>query len=363
MPTSVAHILVFLQPGAVQERSFHRLWQHSSQEWKPIFVHHLHELTEAIQQYHPSCMVLDAASALNRAHSLRHKLQDIPTFIIGNSSLLQEVSVYFPDATLLPDSIPFSELEQQFRLLPPPAPTTGKTSLVTSTATTVAARTPLAVPAIHEHPIHAPTETPALSTRPLPLGLFKPRAIAIGSSTGGPQALLSLFSAMKGQVPKQPIFITQHMPPKFTRTLADQLHVASGIPCHEAVDGEAVHPNTIYIAPGDYHLTVQSRDGQEFIALNQNAPENFCRPAVDVMLRSLAPIYTHQLLVVILTGMGADGQIGCQLCASHNARIIAQDKASSVVWGMPKAVAESGVANSILPLADIAPTIQNWCRS
>ena len=135
-------------------------------------------------------------------------------------------------------------------------------------------------------------------------------AIAIASSTGGPQALLSIFAALKGRVVKTPIFITQHMPPNFTTILAEHIGKTVGGDCHEGVDGEEVKPGSIYLAPGDYHMVAERQGTVTRIRLNKNAPENFCRPSADPMLRSLAAIYGNKLVTVVLTGMGGDGGPG-----------------------------------------------------
>ena len=180
--------------------------------------------------------------------------------------------------------------------------------------------------------------------------------LAIGSSTGGPQALLTLFEGFK-HTPALPIMITQHMPPTFTAIMAEQIEKTSGIPSGEAKEGETVKPGHVYVAPGNYHMTVVKEDGQPVIRLNQGPPENFCRPAVDPMLRSLVEVYGGRTLVVILTGMGHDGLQGCQSIVEKGGLVLAQDEASSVVWGMPGAVATVGVCREILPIDRIGPRL------
>ncbi|MEQ9642721.1 MAG: chemotaxis response regulator protein-glutamate methylesterase [Alphaproteobacteria bacterium] len=188
--------------------------------------------------------------------------------------------------------------------------------------------------------------------------MLSPKVIAIGSSTGGPQALMELVKVMAGKV-KQPIVITQHMPPTFTKILAEHLRRIHGEGCAEAQDGEILKGGHIYLAPGDFHLTVQVRGGQPKIALEKGPPENFCRPAVDPMFRSLAKAYGGAVLGVVLTGMGHDGLSGGQAIVAAGGAIVAQDEASSVVWGMPGAVATGGLCSAVLPLREIGPTI---CR-
>ncbi|MBV6632137.1 MAG: chemotaxis response regulator protein-glutamate methylesterase [Alphaproteobacteria bacterium] len=183
-----------------------------------------------------------------------------------------------------------------------------------------------------------------------------PDAIAIGSSTGGPQALFEVLKPFK-EGARQPIFITQHMPGTFTSILAAHIARQCGVDCLEASDGQPVLNGHVYIAPGGFHMTVESRDGEQVIVLNEDPPENFCRPAVDPMMRSLIRVYGRRLLTVILTGMGQDGLKGCEMAAEAGGGIIAQDEETSVVWGMPGAVANAGICNQVLPLPEIGPKI------
>lgn len=201
----------------------------------------------------------------------------------------------------------------------------------------------------------APAITPAVrlrSGRPLV------RALGLGASTGGPPALLKLFRALEGGAGRQPILVTQHMPATFTALLAEQIERAAGRPCAEGKDGEPVQPGRIYVAPGGWHMRVENGPTSPVIRLDQEAPEHFCRPAVDPMLRSLASVYGEGALAVVLTGMGADGAAGCAAVARAGGRFIAQDQASSAVWGMPAAAAATGLAEAVLPLDDIGP----WLR-
>lgn len=187
--------------------------------------------------------------------------------------------------------------------------------------------------------------------------LFRPDCIALGSSTGGPQALFKVFQMM-GKVTDLPVFVTQHMPATFTTILAEHLGQASGMPAAEAKDGEPVVAGRIYVAPGDFHMTVQVDRGRKVMRLDKNPPENFCRPAVDPMLRSLAKAYNGKVLTVILTGMGQDGLKGGQELSAAGGVIAAQDEATSVVWGMPGAVASAGLCSAVLPLSDIGPYVR-----
>jgi len=184
-------------------------------------------------------------------------------------------------------------------------------------------------------------------------GIETPDVIAIGSSTGGPQALFSVLSTMRAGTVRQPILITQHMPPTFTTILAEHISRVSGWQAAEGVDGEPVVSGRVYIAPGDFHMVVETRGTEKIIRLNKNPPENFCRPSVDPMLRSMSQAWGRRVLVVILTGMGSDGLRGGQAVVEAGGTVIAQDEATSVVWGMPGAVATAGICSAVLPLSDI----------
>jgi two-component system chemotaxis response regulator CheB len=184
-----------------------------------------------------------------------------------------------------------------------------------------------------------------------------PRIIAIGSSTGGPQALLEVLRDMTASI-KLPIMITQHMPATFTTLLAEHIERATGIPCAEGKDGETISAGRIYLAPGNFHMIAERAGSGSVIRLNQDPPENFCRPAVDPMLRSMARIYGSSLLTVILTGMGSDGQKGATEVVEAGGTVIAQDEATSVVWGMPGAVATSGLCSAVLPIKEIGPSVR-----
>ncbi len=190
-----------------------------------------------------------------------------------------------------------------------------------------------------------------------PLQNIKPDVIAIGSSTGGPQALFKVLSSLGTEV-KQPILITQHMPPTFTTILAEHIQKASGRPCKEGKDGEVIVPGTIYVAPGDYHMLVEAKGAAKTLRLTQDAPENFCRPAADPMFRSISKAYGARVLVVILTGMGSDGKKGAEVVVQGGGQVVGQDEASSVVWGMPGAVANAGLCSAVLPIDEIGGLVK-----
>jgi len=204
-------------------------------------------------------------------------------------------------------------------------------------------------------PALAPGAKAPLSLRPAPTEI--PEIIAIGSSTGGPQALFAVLSALKPGLP-QPIVITQHMPATFTTILAEHIERASGIPTHEAAEGMVLQGGHIYVAPGEFHMTIEAQGAQKIVKLLKTPPENYCRPSVDPMLRSLIKLYARRVFTVILTGMGQDGLRGCEAVIAAGGSVIGQDEATSVVWGMPGAVATAGVCSAVLPLAEIAPYIR-----
>jgi two-component system, chemotaxis family, protein-glutamate methylesterase/glutaminase len=210
-------------------------------------------------------------------------------------------------------------------------------------------------PRVVERPAPAPAAKRVIALRPMIQGPA-PEVIAIGSSTGGPQALFRILATFKGHV-KQPVFITQHMPATFTTILAEHVGNASGYPSSEAVDGEPVRAGHIYIAPGDFHMTIAAGQGQNLVRLNKNPPENFCRPSVDPMLRSLSVLYGERVFCAILTGMGHDGLAGSEAVVAAGGTVIAQDQSTSVVWGMPGAVATAGLCSAVLPLDEIGPFI------
>ena len=176
-----------------------------------------------------------------------------------------------------------------------------------------------------------------------------PRLLAIGSSTGGPQALFTLVQGLGKTLPV-PVILTQHMPPTFIPILADHITRLGGLPCAEAQDGETLAPGRIHVAPGDQHLTIRNQAGALKARLSAEPPENFCRPAVDPMLRSACTAVDGRMLVVMLTGMGQDGLAGTRKVVEAGGAAIAQDEATSVVWGMPGAIARAGLCHAVLPL-------------
>jgi two-component system chemotaxis response regulator CheB len=195
---------------------------------------------------------------------------------------------------------------------------------------------------------------PAVKVRPR----SSPRIeiVAIGSSTGGPNALTALIPQFPADFPV-PIVIVQHMPPLFTRLLADRLNTLARLEVQEGKEGQRVQRGQVWIAPGDYHMTVVHKGSEFVLATNRDPQENSCRPAVDVLFRSVAQTYGANVLAVVLTGMGADGTRGSADIRDAGGEVIAQDEASSVVWGMPGNVVASNLADHIYPLGGIAPEV------
>jgi two-component system chemotaxis response regulator CheB len=199
-----------------------------------------------------------------------------------------------------------------------------------------------------------PAQPALLAARPAHLA--SPAVVAIGVSTGGPNALGELLPAFPADLPV-PLLIVQHMPRVFTKFLADRLASKSLIPVREASVGDQLEPGNAWIAPGDFHMTIKRAGAQIQIDTNQEPPENSCRPAVDVLFRSVAAVYGPRALAVVMTGMGQDGLRGCETIRRNEGRVIVQDERSSVVWGMPGAVAQAGLAEAIVPLKDLAEVI------
>jgi two-component system chemotaxis response regulator CheB len=198
-------------------------------------------------------------------------------------------------------------------------------------------------------------QAPRRIVRPFPYSA--PRVLVIGASTGGPQALTALLRKLGGVIDRAPVLITQHMPPTFTTILAEHLARISGRPAREAQHGEEVNAGTIYVAPGARHMKVARRDGIAVIEIDDGPQVNFCKPAVDPMFGSAATVWGQWVLALVLTGMGSDGLNGAQAIVDVGGAVVAQDEASSVVWGMPGQVTQAGLASAVLPLDEIAGTV------
>ena len=219
-----------------------------------------------------------------------------------------------------------------------------------------AARGPaVARPAAPAPAVHAPASSSPLSIRPF--STQAPKVLLIGSSTGGPQALMALVTELGPVIDRVPVLITQHMPPTFTTILAEHLARTSRKPAAEALDGEPVKPGRIYLAPGGKHMRVVRSGADVAIALDDGPAVNFCKPAVDPLFTSATDIWHGAILSVILTGMGSDGMRGGKDIVAAGGSVIAQDEASSVVWGMPGAAANAGICAAILPLNQIGARV------
>ena len=202
--------------------------------------------------------------------------------------------------------------------------------------------------------------TPPTTLQPIaPRQAFPPaarrpvEAVVIGISTGGPNALAEIMPMLPPTL-GVPVLIVQHMPPVFTKLLAERLATRCPLPVVEATAGEAVVANKVYIAPGDFHMAVTPR---RTVELTQAPPENSCRPAVDVLFRSAAAVFGGGTLAAVLTGIGSDGLAGCQAVRKAGGGVLVQDEATSAVWGMPGAVARAGLAEQQVPLRDVAHAI------
>lgn len=207
----------------------------------------------------------------------------------------------------------------------------------------------------------APTARPAargpVATRPMP-PVHPVQALIVGSSTGGPEALSKVLSNLSAP-PPVPVLLVQHMPPVFTRQLAARLDRLGPATVVEAADGDVLTPGTVYVAPGDHHLELRRSAGTLRVAITDGPPVNFCRPSVDVLFRSAVKEFGGKVLAVVLTGMGADGRTGCEDVVSAGGTVLVQDEPTSVVWGMPGAVATAGLAHRILPVGEVAPAIES----
>jgi two-component system chemotaxis response regulator CheB len=180
--------------------------------------------------------------------------------------------------------------------------------------------------------------------------------VAIGTSTGGPNALAEVLARIPADFPV-PIVIVQHMPPTFTRFLAERLTASTSLLVREGISAAVLQPGHAWIAPGDFHMDLRRQESSIRLGIFQTQPENSCRPSVDVLFRSVAELFRQHALAVVMTGMGQDGLRGCEHIKEARGQVIVQDEASSVVWGMPGYVAKAGLADGVLPLAEIADEI------
>ncbi len=231
----------------------------------------------------------------------------------------------------------------------------------------------LTVDDVHSQ-LTAAVRTAAGSPRPLPPRAIAPRmtlprttgparteAIVIAASTGGPMALERLVSDLPADLPV-PVFVVQHMPPPFPRMLANRLRRSGCLTVSEAGDREPALPGRVYLAPGGHHLTVGGIRSHPVTFLDTGPPENSCRPAADKLFRTAAALWGPGLLAIVLTGMGRDGLLGCELVRRHGGTVLVQDRETSVVWGMPRHVAEAGLADAEVPIDDLATHVLDRLR-
>jgi len=221
-------------------------------------------------------------------------------------------------------------------------------------------RTTPQIQAVHLPERAAVVPAPTLSAKPVtPIqrGMkSKPKVVVIGVSTGGPNALGAILPQFPADFPL-PILVVQHMPPLFTRLLAERLNATCKLSVEEAIQGSTVEQGKMLIAPGDFHMKVATNGSGVHVCLDQSPRLNSCRPAVDALFASAAEVYGGAALAVILTGMGQDGLRGVEILRALGAGIVAQDEATSIVWGMPGAVVNAGLADRVLPLNEIVPHI------
>ncbi len=189
-----------------------------------------------------------------------------------------------------------------------------------------------------------------------------PRAIVIGASTGGPQALSALLEKLAPDLEYVPVFIVLHMPQEFSAIVAAQIEKLTGLPAHVAIHGEQPRPGHIYLAPGSAHLRILRLGSGIVLSHGDGPPENFCKPAVDVLFRSAARAFGRDIMGIILTGMGSDGLLGSRAIVEAGGSIISQDEESSVVWGMPGSVAQAGLSCAILPIEQMAALLHPLLR-
>ncbi len=204
-----------------------------------------------------------------------------------------------------------------------------------------------------QRPVSAPLQRPPAATAAASRADGPLDVLAIGCSTGGPDALAELLPRLPADFPL-PVVVVQHMPPVFTKLFAQRLDARCALSVSEAQAGDELAPGRVLLAPGDHHMVLRrGAAGGVRVVLNQDTPENWCRPAVDPLFRSVAEVYGGRALSLVLTGMGQDGVRGCERLRSAGALVVVQDEATSVVWGMPGAVVQAGLAHKVLPLREI----------
>lgn len=288
---------------------------------------------------------IGASGALALAERVRDVMNDVPVVLIGKLN--------FSNVKSSMDALQAGAID----FIPTPTEHAADTDIPTFTRHLLRI-----LASLEEHPSTPTGRADPPVSEPVPFraatpGMGTPQVLLIGSSTGGPKAVIDMLSQL-GPSFHLPIVIAQHMPPSFTAAFAASLQNRTGLITREGEDGEIVRPGRAYVAPGDRHLLL-IRDGGHFrIKLDDGPPVNFCRPAVDPLFTSAAAAYGGEVLAVVLTGMGHDGREGARQIVSAGGTVLVQDKETSVVWGMPGAVAEAGLAAEILPLDQIAGRIR-----
>jgi two-component system, chemotaxis family, protein-glutamate methylesterase/glutaminase len=308
---------------------------------------------QKITQVNPDILTLDVEmpemDGLQTLKALRETYRDLPVIMFstlterGGTATLTALSLGATDYVTKPANVGSVALAQQ-RI---------RDELIPKIKAICGRSLPQALPP------RAPS-APALLRAAAGGSTATPEIVCIGVSTGGPNALAKLMPRLPANFPV-PIVIVQHMPPMFTRLLGERLNAQSAIAVAEAADGQVLQPGHAYIAPGDFHLLVQRKGGAVMTALTQAPHENSCRPAVDPLFRSVSEVFGARALGIVMTGMGQDGLRGCEDLARVGARVVVQDEASSVVWGMPGFVARAGLADRVLPLDEIAGEIIRRC--
>ena len=308
-----------------------------------------------ISQFHPDLITLDiempVMNGLETLAEIRKTDQRIPVVMFstlterGAAATLEALSLGASDYETKPSNTgsPVVAIEQIRAELVPKIKALCSAQLGTSARPSAAPTKTVIAPAAH------------LTVRPRKPGR-RIEIVAIGTSTGGPNALAHVIPLVPKDFPV-PIVVVQHMPPIFTRFLAERLADRSEIRVEEGHAGGALEPGKAWIAPGNYHMTVSRTANERRLKLNQDAPEHSCRPAVDVLFRSVAEAYGGGVLGVVMTGMGSDGVLGAQRIHAAGGEVIVQDEATSVVWGMPGLVQAAGEADGVFPLGELAGEI------
>ncbi len=303
-----------------------------------------------------------AANGLIALQKIKQVNPDIVTLDIEMPEMdglqtLKEIRKEYPDLPV----IMFSTLTEKGAVVTVEALSNGATDYVTKPANVgnitegIHRLQEQLIPRIRATCKRSAPEPPARQTQPVPARpgritkATRPEIICLGCSTGGPNALAAIFENLNHPL-EIPIVIVQHMPPKFTGYLAERLDKKSPLRFFEATENMKVEPGCAYIAPGGFHMTVSKDVIGTRLHLNEDPPENSCRPAVDVLFRSVARHYGNSAVGIVLTGMGYDGKVGCEHLREKGAEIIVQDAETSVVWGMPGAVSQAGLADRTLPL-------------